>query len=290
MDKTTKNSDLDVFQFEDPVEFLICYHQHACQRNRNWSLRSFSAYLGYKSPALLSLVMSYKKPMTSAIFEKLCKKIIQDPDQLDYFKLIFSAYEAPTPKDRLKILGKAQAFRSKLSFQALNPSTIDFEIRWFHLLILDWCENQDRKDPSTELIEMCSFSLDIDEMNRAVEQLYMAKLLTRSSSGYRKSHHSFSYKGQPNQSMRQIQKDLMQLGIKSIDIHSPNIRSMGCRSVWAYDSRIKEAKKMIEAFRFELGCFLEREDKNQSEPKTLYQINVQFFPMLKCSEVQTKGD
>lgn len=237
---------------------LIDELQKRKNRNAAYSMRSFSKYLGIGHSAL-SEILSGKRPITDKSAEKLCDKLLLDPEERQFY---------------LKGVGssKTAANKAKPSLE-LAVDHYHLVSDWFCFAILSLGEVKATRLTVARVVDY--FGLSQRLAGEAMERLVRVGLL-------KKARGRFSVTGRSFQSpLKQRTQAFIKNQIQSLKISEQSLledhedQTDFCSITMAIDpTKLPEARRRIRQFRDELCDYLESGDQTE-----VYRWNMQLVPL-----------
>lgn len=254
-------------------------------RNAAYSTRAFARDLGI-SQALLSLVLSGKRPLTVKQAAQMSVLLGFDKDQAQAF-LETTLLALPENSKALKRLRRERRAAGATALPA-KPHFIDYELErfkalshWYHLAILDLTTTQgfvddpvwiarrlgigpvEARDARERLLTLGLLGIDpaTGGVFKRDTQIFFA---TRKSEGAVRAFHQ-----------QMIGKALDQL--KRTDQASFDARQISAMTMAIPKSAWPEAKARIQKFQQELAALVTQGDCDE-----VYQLNVQMFPLTQA--------
>ncbi|RZA06617.1 MAG: TIGR02147 family protein [Proteobacteria bacterium] len=250
-------------QTKDFRSFLQQELIRRCDRNPNYSLRSFAKTLAISSSAL-SAILNGKRPLTEKTTLRLGAALGLAGESIREFR------QAARPG-----AGAESADVQQLTFDAFAVVS-----EWYHFAILELIRTKSfRPDPA---YVARALGLTRSQVNAAVERLQRTGLLEiradgtwadRSSEGRLTAIHG----DLTSAAAKLLQKKILELGMEAINEVSPDLRSNTAITVAVSAKDLPEAKKRIQKFRRDLANFFEK----TKEPEHVYHLAVALYPLTK---------
>jgi uncharacterized protein (TIGR02147 family) len=235
-----------------------------CRANPNYSLRSFAKSLNVE-PSALSQIINGKRPLTEKMKIRLGSALGLCIRELEKI-----------PRDQSQKRGRAIA----RSYQQITHDTFGVISDWYHYAILELTYIDGFKSDAGWIAK--KLGITKSEVNIATERLFRLGLLNKTEDGqwFDASEHgelSHISPGLSSIAARKYQIELLELSkraVQEIDIQRRNHTS----AVFCFDpDDIEEAIEAIAVFRRKFA----QEFQPRAKGKTVYQLQISFFPLTK---------
>ena len=231
-----------------------------CRRNPQYSLRAFARALEIDS-STLSALLRRKRPLTAKQARKLIESLdIQDPALAQ--TLLLGAIGAPDSQ-------------STPEYNELALEAAEVISSWEHYAILFLIEIDGFRATNHNIARKLNLPLGVviecltrcEKLGLARQEGNVWKLITKNI--------AFTT-NVPNQALKEVHKQYMQMAIDSLDKVSRENRDVSGITMAICSQKLPEASRMIQEFRRNLSAFLESGPKD-----SVYRLNVQLFPLTQ---------
>jgi uncharacterized protein (TIGR02147 family) len=232
-----------------------------CDRNPNYSLRSFAKTLDISSSAL-SGILSGKRPLTEKMTVRLAAALSLPVEAIETFR---------------------ESHRRSAEESSVQQLTLDAFAcisEWYHLAILELIRTRTFQPDAAYVAR--ALGLNRAQVNTAVERLQRVGLLRIEADG-RWVDCSAGGKLTAIQedlttaAAKLLQKRILELGIEAINEVPVERRSNTAMTVAVDAKDLPEARKRIQKFRRELANFFEK----SSSPEHVYHLAIALYPLTK---------
>lgn len=175
--------DVNVFEFDDPLEFLNATLATKKERNRNFSLRAWAKQLGYANPSLLSAVLRGERKLKADLAARVMTALGANDEELKYFEMIVLVRGARTEKERESYLRILASIRPEKKFHNLELEKFRFISEWYHLAVLEMVELRDFVPNPAWISRRLRQAISPSAAQWVLERLVRLKVLTRDSKG-----------------------------------------------------------------------------------------------------------
>lgn len=242
-----------------PRSVLARELERRCKKNPRYSLRAFATSLGL-SHTVLSLALSGKRPLS----QKACRQIAES--------LAFS-----DPETHLLLQNRLPSFSPSLPpSQTLDLDRFEMLSEWHCFAILSLLEIP--KVPFEPRAISKHLGISLVEARLAIERLKRLGLVGFRKGKWRQVTGAFKTDTtKSTAATRRFQAKLIQKAVESLENDPLEKRDHTAITFAMNPAFVPYAKKQIENFRKKLCMELE----NAGNPKAVYTISVQLFPMSK---------
>lgn len=248
------------------VDFLSWFQNEYLkrrQKNYNYSIRSFSNYIGI-SPATVSHLLSGKRKPSTKFATRLFTKLDITPEERN---IVLSSLKKLT-------LQPTNTPNSEYHFVALDA--FKFMSEWFHYAILELISVRDFTLDYKWIAQQLSIS--VPEARHAIDRLLRLDLVEEKNGKLIKTH-SLVTNGDDaltSSAHKQLQRHVLQKALDAIDTVSIEEKDISSMTMAIDERKIPHAKKLITKFRRDLCNFLE------DGPQTrVYNLGIQLYPISK---------
>jgi uncharacterized protein (TIGR02147 family) len=246
-----------------PTSFRVYLQQELirrCDRNPNYSLRSFAKSLAISSSAL-SGILNGKRPLTEKTAVRLAAAL-------------------GLPIEEIEALRQSHQGSESNNVQTLTLDAFACISEWYHLAILELIRTKSFQ-PNPAWVAR-SLGLNRSQVNTAIERLQRVGLLRVEKDG---SWIDCSANGKltaiheslTNAAAMLNQKRILELGIQAINEVPVDRRNNTAMTIAVDSADLPEARRRIQKFRRELANFFEK----SSSPEHVYHLAIALYPLTK---------
>lgn len=234
-----------------------------CERNPNYSLRSFAKALGISSSALSS-ILNGKRPLTEKTTIRLGTALGLGAGEIKEFR-------------------EAESFRKadgEESTQQLALDTFACISEWYHFAILELIRTKSFKPEAGAIAR--AFGLTVGEVNIAVERLKRLGLLEITPEGKwidRSTDGKLTtIQGDlTSAAAKLLQQKNLEMGIRALHEVPIEFRSHTTMTMAVHPRDLPEAKKKIQKFRRGLADYFEKRATHEH----VYHLCVALYPLTR---------
>jgi len=248
----------------DPRQFLTDELARRCSKNPRYSLRTFAQFLEL-IPSALSMMLSGKRPVSKKAATKIVERLGLNPAIRQAF---------------LNGCGQVRNldFSENLSasFQTLALDKYEVIADWYHFAILSLITTPDFTPKISWIASRLGITLA--EAKSAVERLVRVGVLDISGTRWKQTGQPIKVENTVSTSAtRRASRQILEKAIESLENDPMNIRDMSFMTLAIDPKLVPTALQEIRKFRRKLAKYLEE----SAEPKEVYQLAVQIFPVSK---------
>jgi len=234
-----------------------------CDRNPNYSLRSFAKTLNISSSAL-SGILNGKRPLTEKTTVRLAAALGLGNEEIETFRTTHARRKSGSDE----------------AVQQLALDTFACISEWYYLAILELVRTRSfRPDPA---YVARALGLNRAQVNTAVERLQRLGLLRIEADGRwvdtsAGGRLTAIEEDLTSAAAKLLQKRILELGIDAINEVPLDRRSNTAMTVAVDAQDLPEARRRIQKFRRELADFFEK----SSTPEHVYHLAIALYPLTK---------
>jgi uncharacterized protein (TIGR02147 family) len=261
------------------------------KRNPRYSLRSFSKTLDLSS-SFVSKLLTGKRQLTQGTFNKITTQLSLNPEIVTHYHNIEFAIQSNKPKnlriapdenkEYLQFVDNVEekSLIEQKKYQAISLDKFNFIADWYHFAILELLTVEGFiLNPNYISAQL---NISVLEAQHAIERLsrlgYIKVRKTNKGDQVFVSddHSTIGFEIATAATLKQQEAFLKKAANALVEIPIDQ-RSQTSMTMAIPQSRMKEAKKMINDFRRNMTSLLQRRGKRDS----VYQLTVSFYPLTK---------
>jgi uncharacterized protein (TIGR02147 family) len=268
----------DVFQFQDPVEFLNACFAAKKQAHPRFSLRAWTQQLGLGHVALLSMVLSRKRRLQPNLSAKISRQWLASGqfsvNEARYFDFLVLFANARDPDEKEFYQRVLNSIAPEPTFTTLELDRLRILSDWYHFAILELTRLRGFAPEPAWIHRQLGGQVSLGEVLEALRRLLRLGLLEKTPEGSlrKTSVYLATPSDVPDAALRRLQAAWIQKAATALDTQPVTQRDITGHLMAICRDRLPEAKRRIREFRHELARFLEGEDAD-----AVYQLNVQLF-------------
>lgn len=282
LEEKTPPSFPELAGFVNYREFLaafLTYKQAQKIGLRKYSYSDFAAAADLKSPQYLKLIIENKRNLSEEGIEKFAKALGLSKKDSDHFACLVRYNQATTPKERYHHLQKLSIHRAANAENLKSP-------HWLKVVVYSICDGIGGAYTASDLQRLLKDRCKIQDLQKCLDEMVEEKALQiiygsspelnlyqKSEAGQNRLSHDI-----PLEIIKQIQSDLLFLGLESLFIDEPSERDLGSFSIALTKAEFETVKFEVRKFRKKLlkDLLILRE---KSPGDRVYQVQFQVFPV-----------
>ena len=277
----------DIFQYLDYRLFLRDYYEAAKPRIRAFSYRYLSRRAGFSSPNFIKLVIDGARNLGGDSPERVAKAFDLDADETRFFLRLVALDQAQTTDERNEAYNAVAASRRFRAARRIEHDMFEYLSHWYYPAIREMAARPDFVDDTRWIASQLWPSVPLRDVRRAVDALFRLGLLVRDEGGG-------VARGEPSVTTghevaalaaRNYHYEMLERARGSIEGCPRDFRDVSALTVCVGARDVQALKDRIHRFR---ETMLDLCDSSP-EPDTVYQLNIQLFPLTKPPGSTPKG-
>lgn len=245
---------------------LRARYESAKLKNRAYSIRAFAKQAGI-SPATLSRILNGKRKVSRKLADKLCNKLLLDPQERAELLSHFSPLIFPNSQD------------SADSSRAIQLTADQYQVvsDWRAYAILGLTEIQNFKNDPAWISRR--LRVPVTEVKQVIARLLRLEMLTEDEKGNLKrvNPRYRTTDDVANLALKKSHYQNLELARESLDSDPVSERDFSWITFPMDPKKLGDAKTLIRKFQQDLYKIL---DEN-AKPSEVYRLAVHFFPLTK---------
>lgn len=267
----------DIFTYLSYRGWLRDYYEAAKENIPAFSYRYFSRKAGYSSPNFLKLVMEDKRNLTADSVARFCKALKLSPAEARFFEALVDLDQAQNAQEKNEAFERVASSRRFRYARRMDRGFFDYLSHWYYPAIREMAARSDfQEDPSWIAAQLVP-PIKPAQAREALDLLLELGLLERDGAGRIVRGNASITTGHEVQSLAigNYHRQMLERAADSIELVPSTKRDISALTVCISPEAVPEFKKRIHEFRETL---LHLGDQDQ-DPRSVYQINIQFFPL-----------
>lgn len=277
----------DIFLYTDYRLFLSDWFEESKRQHSYMSYR----YLGSKiptDPGYLVRILSGQRHISEAMIPGFIKALHLSDQEAQYFQALVPFTKARGERSVRDALQKLLALRD-LRVKTLDSEQYKFYQSWFHTAVRLVLALGKFKGDFEALAKALTPEITLEQAKSSVQLLHDLGLVREGPAGVWELTEAFISTGDTwkGAAVKEFQRQTLQLAIESIDRHSREERAISTLSLAIPASELPALKEITKQFRAQVM----RWAGAQTNPDTVYQLNIQIFPLSQPTETDLQeGD
>lgn len=254
---------------------------------RPYNYAIFSAAADIKSPNYLKMIIEGKRNLSMDMVAKFAKACGLNKAQSDEFKLLVTFNQAEDPADRNYALKQLSEYRvqQKLKHGEFDRKVFEKVPNWIGWIIYALVDQEGVTFETSKLKDLLRGKASESEIDQALKNLLMSGELQKDpvTGIIAKGKPSEAPDEIPSALIRQLQMQLMYLGLESLYQDAATEREFGSLTLSLTQSEFEELKFKLRQMRKSL-----HKDnsiaRTNSKGERVYQLNLQLFPVSNAAK------
>lgn len=251
---------------------------------RAYSYSTFSAAADIKSPNYLKLIIEGRRNLSEDMIARFARALRLNRNEADEFRALVFYGQAASPLERnqhLKVLADIRAQRAVEAGQ-INAASLEKVPSWIGWVLYAMADQANVDFDPQVLQSLFRVKTNADDIRRSLLKLLDSGELARSEDGQLVKGRDLIESPQdlPVALIRQLQAELIYLGIESLFRDSPKEREFGAMTVAMTEEEFNQVRFELRQLRKRLQRDILVKRK-VSKGDRVYQLNVQLFPVTE---------
>lgn len=265
-----------ISEYLDYRVFLRDYYESGKDRSSAMSYRNMAAKVGMDVSYLAKVLAGQRHiPVAKAdAFIQLCKLNERDAEIFKVLVEFSRAKRESEARVHFERLLKLQGLDSK----CLDPMQYTFYSRWHFTAIRALLGIKDWGNQLEEMGKTLDPEITISQVQTALDTLLRLGLIKNQNLGYAPTDQHITTGSQVTSvAIRDFQKEMISLAIRSIDKHDKELRDISTITLAMNRNALEDIRNLVAECRQSI-CRRVAEDQDAD---CIYQFNVQLFPLTK---------
>jgi uncharacterized protein (TIGR02147 family) len=274
-----------VYDYLDYRKFLKEYYEEKKQEDSNFSHRFVASSVGFDA-STFTKVINKKRNLSLKLAAKLARILEFKKKEAEYFNLLILFDQSDNHEE------KRQYFEQILTFRALKVKTLDaveykyFE-KWYYIAIRELLGFYKFKGDFGVLARLLEPPIMPKEAKKAIQQLKTLGLIHESADGYFEPTDQHVSTGDEwgSIAIANYQLSTLRLALEAINRFSREIVDFSTMTIKMSKKNLPLVREKIKQLRKDLAGL----ESSSSEATSVYQVNVNVFPLTKTDIGEKKS-
>lgn len=275
-----------VFDYLDYRAYLRAYYEAQKKTRAGFSFRTFSKRAGLRSPNFFKLVMDGDRNLGPDTVTKFSMALGLNGAEATFFADLVAFDQATDNADKNRAFERIAASRRFRAAKRIDSQLMTYLSHWYHPAVRELAARRDFQEDPKWIAHQLRPSITPQQAAQSLELLLDLGLLTRDPESHRVSRgeptltteHEVRALGAAN-----FHRQMLQRATEAIDAVAAKDRDLAALTVCVSQGTAAEVKERIHQFREALTELCDSEP----EGATVYQLNIQWFPLSVVEEVPT---
>lgn len=263
-----------IFQYLDYRSFLKDRLDEAAKKHQK-SLRSIAREADFKTHTLLVMVLKGKRNLSHHHAQKLAEVFTLTKPETDFLLRLIDFADAHTLEERDRAYRELLRFKAFQEVRKVGAAEYEYFSHWYVVAILEAIGTTHPRANAETLAEALGITTKMAE--DALNLLKQLGLLAREGGRWiRQEKLVEAYPEVSSIGLRNFHRGMIQKAFDSVDAVDPKKRVLMGLSLGVRASDLEAIRKKC----FEFGSALNLEFSSGEKSDRLYQLNLQFFPLI----------
>lgn len=262
--------------------FLIERIADTQERNPELSIRKLASLMGFKSHALLLLLIQGKRPLRVRHATSLARGLGLTQAETLYLQGLIQLENAKDIHEQ----DLCRVWLSKLHPEGLPPGFTEIDqyqiiSEWIHFAVLATCSLSPLFKSAQDFLPYLRTHFSLQQLDQAIERLTDQGYMIRNSAGFLSitKNRTTTKNDSPNQAVKLYHQNILEIAKQAVVIQALENREFQSFSIATEKLKLPLVKKMIREFTTHLIQTLTTDC-----PDTVYQFGAHFFQLTESRE------
>lgn len=284
-DKSVQKPDIyKYFEYREYLSDLFEYHK---QVNPVFSHRYIVLKAGFKSPNVLKRVIDKEKNLSLDGADCFAGAFKLQEHERAYFLSMIRFNLASSQKEKEKFLIELMQLRQYDIPARISDEFFDIFEKWWHLAVREIVALPDYRHSSKWIARVLEPAIKAEEAERSLALLKKLGLIEKKGGVWQPVDKAIKTDAQVTSiKVAQYHREMIRLAGESITRFPPHEREISGTTLRIAKDDVSKFKSLVREFRQKLlGLAVDSKDADQ-----VYQLNFQFFPIVKTKRPQRLKD
>lgn len=272
----------DIYEYLEYRSFLADAYKAGKEHVSAFSYRYLARKAGFSSPNFIKLVMDGKRNLSAESVESVAKAFGLRAAEQRFFADLVAFDQASDVGEKNAAFERIAASRRFREARRLDHSMFEYLSRWYYPAIREMAARADFKADPAWIAGRLFPPISATQAEEALGVLFDLELLQRDDQGRVLRGDPSVTTGHEVRSLAigNYHRQMLDRAGQSITEVPREWRDISALTVCIDPTRVAEFKERIHDFREQLLEFGDRE----TNPKVVYQLNIQLFPLTQIDE------
>ena len=277
----------DIFLFHDYRTYLKALFDFNKAQSRRFSHRYIVTRAGFKSPNVLKNVMDGRRNLTLGAAERFAKAFKIEGNARRFFLALVQYNQARTATEREKALQEMVEHRHRKNPARLSERQYDIFAKWWHLAIREIVSLPDFRFSPEWIADVLTPPVTPTEASESLALLRdLGLIVQQRDRGWTQADSTLATDPRVRSGMvKHFHKEMIRLGSESLARFPAAEREISATTLRVSKADLDTVKSWLREFRMKLlGLAAQSVAADQ-----VYQLNFQFFPLVKTQRKAPEG-
>ena len=279
---------LNIFGYIDYRQYLKDYYELQKKQTRYFSYRYFSNKAGFSSHNVLKQVISGERNIAYNSIGKFCSALNFTSRECDYFRLLVLFGQSKNENEKNELFREMTQYKKGSRIKKLSELQYKMYSDWHHAVIRELITFVDVRSNYDDIAKLFSPAIKPNQVKKSLTLLEELGIIKKDTSGKWVQNDPI-IKTAPeieSLSIRNFNRKMIRLAEEAIGKVEPEDREVSGMTVGISRESFNKIKQKIQDFKDELLNDILNDSTLSDE---VYQINFQFFPLIKKNKKHNGG-
>jgi uncharacterized protein (TIGR02147 family) len=279
--------DISIFDFSDYHQFFKAFYQSSKATKKFFSYRYVAQRSGVAASLLLA-VMRGERRITPAVAKKYAEGMELNARETEYLLALVDFERAKTHAQKNEAFSQIVRLRGQSKIHYIGADQYEYFSHWYHSAIRELISLPFFKEDLSWIGDMLQPSISSKLVSQSLKLLERLHLVQRDEQGkLRVTDKAISSEYEVHTlSLRNFSLEMIDRARESLETVPIEKREISGLTMGVSEECIERIKQRIRIFKEEIISMVV-DDTNQS--KSVYQMNFQFFPLIKSIDDRQDG-
>jgi uncharacterized protein (TIGR02147 family) len=270
-----------IFEYTDYHFFFRDHYNFRKSQKKSFSFRYLARHVDV-SASMLAAVINGKRRISHAMAEKFAALFKLTARERDYLLALVDFEKAKTHADKNEAFSRIVRLRGQSKLKFLDTDQYEYYSHWYHSAIRELISLPSFKEDPAWIAEKLLPPISKTEAQRSLQLLQRLSLVRRDENGkLQQTDKAISSEYEIHTlALRNFSQEMLDRAKESLETVPVELREISGVTLGISAQAIDRIKQRIRMFKEDIIAMVV-DDKTESSD--VYQLNVQFFPLIKNS-------
>ncbi|MBF0443270.1 MAG: TIGR02147 family protein [Oligoflexales bacterium] len=277
--------------FMDYKTYFSCIYQYLKEHDNNYTYLQFAEDLGFSATNIMNHIIQGRRKLSIKAGEKIAEALFLPYEEKKYFFTLIRYCSAKNAKDQEEYFKELYNIRGRGLPSSIDQENMKYFSKWYYPVIGELARlDEFRSDPEW-IIKKLFFSIRPKQAEEALEILEKIGILRfdrQLDRHFRTELDLSTPKEIAGMATTSYHIQMMELGMHAINKIPGRNRCINALTISVPEDAAEKIRQMMHNLQMEILA-IEANHKNLPD-QTIYQINIQLFPVSRNSKKKEEGD
>lgn len=277
-----------IFEFTDYHQFFKAVYNFYKSEKKSFSFRYLALHSDV-SPSMLAAMVNGKRRISAAIAEKIANAISLSGRETDYLLALVRFEKAKNHAEKNEAFSRIVHLRGQSKIKFLDTDQYEYYSHWYHSAIRELVSLPTFREDPAWIAQMLLPEITAVQAQKSLQLLLRLTIIQRDETGklYQTNKAISSEYETHTLFLRNFSREMIDRAKESLETVPPQLREISGITLGISDKCIDRIKQRIRLFKEEIVSMVVDDNTESSD---VYQLNIQFFPIIKNSSDDRQGE